>query len=115
MGISKTSEGILVVYRTFSLERPVLGVHGIYSASPCSMEIHCQPPNVDGWEESLTDRQERLAWFDQNKLSPSRMTLFGLGVGSRVAEMLVRKGIGGLDLVDHRRALEPTSHFLFPG
>jgi len=29
------------------------------------------------------------------------VTLFGLGVGSRVAEQLVRKGIGALDLVDH--------------
>lgn len=29
------------------------------------------------------------------------MTLFGLGVGSRVAEQQVRKGIGALDLVDH--------------
>lgn len=29
------------------------------------------------------------------------MTLFGLGVGSRVAEQLVRKGVGQLDLVDH--------------
>lgn len=65
------------------------------------MRIRCQPPSGAGWAESATDRQERLAWFDQRSLSLARMTLFGLGVGSLAASQLVRKGVGQLDLVDH--------------
>lgn len=43
------------------------------------------------------------------------MGIFGLGIGSRVAEQLARKGIGALDLVDHdtvsRTNLNRTYYF----
>lgn len=54
-------------------------------------------------DQAIFDRTQRLIGADGlEKLKKSRVILFGVGgVGSFVAEGLIRSGIGGLTLVDH--------------
>jgi molybdopterin/thiamine biosynthesis adenylyltransferase len=50
--------------------------------------------------ESLQDRQQRIAGFDQPRLSNAHVALIGAGMNGEVAEGLVRKGVGTLTIVD---------------
>src|SRR5438270_392157 len=48
------------------------------------------------------DRQKQIAGFDQGKFSQSHVLCIGAGgIISNVAPALVRKGIGGLTILDH--------------
>jgi molybdopterin/thiamine biosynthesis adenylyltransferase len=51
-------------------------------------------------DESLQDRQQRIAGFDQPRLSNAHVALIGAGMNGEVAEGLVRKGVGRLTIVD---------------
>lgn len=81
-------------------------VFAISCASLSSMRIQCRPA-ANAWSESPTDRQERFKWFDTKRYD-ARVAVLGLGVGSRVAEMLVRKGYEGIDLSDYD-SVEPSN------
>ncbi|MDD5697836.1 MAG: ThiF family adenylyltransferase [Victivallaceae bacterium] len=51
---------------------------------------------------SVTDRQSRLPDFDQQALEKAHIILIGGGgIGSELAEGLVRKGVGRLTVYDH--------------
>lgn len=50
--------------------------------------------------ESVSDRQERIAGFDQALLSSAHVAVIGAGMGGEIAEGLVRKGVGALTIVD---------------
>lgn len=50
---------------------------------------------------SVTDRQERVPFFDQSALSCARGVMIGAGgIGSEICEGLVRKGVGSLIVLD---------------
>src|SRR5436309_2567856 len=56
-----------------------------------------------------TDRQQRIPGFDQKLFSASRVVYIGAGgIISQVAPTLVRKGIGGIVLLDGD-VVEPTN------
>ena len=50
--------------------------------------------------EKVSDRQERIAGFEQERLSNAHVALIGAGMNGEVAEGLVRKGVGTLTIVD---------------
>jgi len=52
-------------------------------------------------ETSATDRQERIPFFDQEKLSKAKIGLVGAGgINSEIGQGLARKGVGALDIFD---------------
>lgn len=52
-------------------------------------------------EPGPTDRQERVQGFEQEKLEKARVILVGAGtLGGEVAEGMVQKGVGQLDIFD---------------
>ena len=57
-----------------------------------------------------------MGWFDQPKFSSLTVAAIGLGIGSRAAEQLARKGVGGLDLIDHDIVAPSNLHrtYFFP-
>jgi molybdopterin/thiamine biosynthesis adenylyltransferase len=60
-------------------------------------------------DNSVTDRQESLAGFNQQALSEARIIKIGAGgLGGEIGEGLVRKGIGSLVILDHD-VVEPTN------
>ena len=75
-------------------------------------EVRCKPYRRSGrflashtrggtlTSERVSDRQERLAGFDQSLLSSAHVALIGAGMNGEVAEGLVRKGVGALTIVD---------------
>lgn len=70
-----------------------------FSPPPCQpIELHC--PLASGLQ--LTDRQEHLTGWDQQRLAKSTVAVVGLGgLGCASAQLLVRAGIGELLLIDH--------------
>lgn len=63
------------------------------------------PSSIERWGryiEGATDRQQRISGFDQAVYSRSTVDLNGAGgLGSHIAAMLCRKGIGTLVIRDH--------------
>jgi len=53
------------------------------------------------WHERWSDRQERIAGFDQQKIRDAFIWIFGVnGLGRTTAEIVVRKGYGKVGLCD---------------
>jgi len=53
------------------------------------------------WDESWSDRQERIAGFDQQAVADAFVWVFGCnGLGRTLAEFLVRKGYGRVGICD---------------
>ena len=68
---------------------------------PKSVTLWCQPKQVNREDWSLTDRQQRILWWDQNTMQESAALLFGAGgLGSNQARILVQMGVGALDIID---------------
>jgi molybdopterin/thiamine biosynthesis adenylyltransferase len=60
-------------------------------------------------EHSVTNRQEKLAGFNQQALAASRIILIGAGgLGGEIGEGLTRKGVGELVIFDND-IVEPTN------
>lgn len=57
-------------------------------------------PRTLATAEKISDRQERIAGFEQDCLSDAHVALIGAGMNGEVAEGLVRKGVGTLTIVD---------------
>src|SRR5206468_6521960 len=50
---------------------------------------------------SLTDRQERLSWWNQRTIAKARILIAGAGgIGGRLALIFSHMGIGWQDIVD---------------
>lgn len=69
---------------------------------PLSMEKKCSPKRINSQDWSLTDRQQRLSWWDQSKIRSSKILLVGAGgLGSNQGKILIQMGIaGGIDWAD---------------
>jgi molybdopterin/thiamine biosynthesis adenylyltransferase len=66
-----------------------------FTVSPTSLELRGVPI------PEATDRQQRIPGFDQEVFSRSRVVCIGAGgIISQIAPTLVRKGIGGIALLD---------------
>src|SRR5688572_32856730 len=68
---------------------------------PLFMEKKCSPRLINSQDWSLTDRQQRLSWWNQTKIHSARILLVGAGgLGSNQGKILVQIGLGGIDFVD---------------
>src|SRR5579872_2868626 len=67
---------------------------------PRLVAIRCNPTTkAQHWE--LTDRQERLYWWNQSKIHASKILLVGWGgIGGNLARILVQEQLGQLDGTD---------------
>jgi molybdopterin/thiamine biosynthesis adenylyltransferase len=68
---------------------------------PPYLEVVCRPRQVNqaGWP--LTDRQERIPWWNQKKIHDSSVLLVGAGgLGGNLGKIFTQMGFGQLDLVD---------------
>lgn len=68
---------------------------------PRFMARRCSPKQSNSQDFSLTDRQQRLAWWDQKKLQSQKFLLVGAGgLGSNLAKILVQIGTSSVFLID---------------
>lgn len=68
---------------------------------PLSMERRCSPKKINSQDWSLTDRQQRLSWWNQAKIRSAKILLVGAGgLGSNQGKILVQMGAGGLVFID---------------
>lgn len=73
----------------------------MFIRSNCQVRIVTRKLGDPYNESSVTDRQERIDGFNQSALTSATGVFVGAGgIGSEVAEGLVRKGIGTLKLFD---------------
>lgn len=80
---------------TFRLPKAIL------SNFPILKTIRCKPKKIQRASWSLTDRQERLKWWDQTIIRGSRVLVIGCGgLGSILGLILQQMGVGGLDFMD---------------
>lgn len=73
-----------------------------FSEFPTSVVVHCRPRKIVTDSCSLTNRQELLEWWDQNRINQSQGLLVGCGgLGSNGAVILTQMGFGCLVFVEH--------------
>jgi molybdopterin/thiamine biosynthesis adenylyltransferase len=74
-----------------------------------SVTYRCRHLKPKTKEHSVTNRQEKLAGFNQQALAASRIILVGAGgLGGEIGVTLTRKGIGELVILDND-IVEPTN------
>lgn len=57
--------------------------------------------NINNFEESPTDRQERISWWDQEKLKNAKVMVVGAGaIGNETLKNLALLGVGNIFIVD---------------